>query len=165
MRGLHLTVLAGAGALGLHGAAAAAPLTRTQPALTEAGARSILEAAEQLSAGAKDPAALAVVDSDGRLMAFVRMDEARPGSVDLALGKARSAALMRRPTEELEENVAAGRTALATSGLTALRGGAPIWVDGVVIGAVGVAGLKKEDDERTATAISAKFGPGPNVEP
>jgi glc operon protein GlcG len=96
-----------------------------------------------------------VVDADGLLRAFERMDGARPGSVELAIGKARAAALMQRPTEELEENVAKGRVALATSGLTALRGGAPLKAGGVVVGAVGVAGTNKDNDPATAAAVAA----------
>jgi glc operon protein GlcG len=148
--------------------AAAAPalvqaqgLTRPTLALTQAGAEAALRSAERLSTQAGDPAAIAVVNADGRLLAFLSMDGVRPGSADLAIGKARAAALMQRPTEELEANVAAGRVALATSGLTALRGGAPLKVDGVVVGAVGVAGTRKEDDAKTAAAVSASFGTTP----
>ncbi|MBV8684060.1 MAG: heme-binding protein [Caulobacteraceae bacterium] len=133
-------------------------LTRPTLALTQAGAEAALRSAERLAGQAGDPAAIAVVNTDGRLLAFLTMDGVRPGSGDLAIGKARAAALMQRPTEELEANVAAGRVALATSGLTALRGGAPLRVDGVIVGAVGVAGTRKEDDARTAAAVSASFG-------
>lgn len=136
-------------------AAQPAPQIRTVPALTQAGAHAALESAERLARQAGDPAAIAVVDADGLLLAFERMDGARPGSVELAIGKARAAALMQRPTEELEENVAKGRTALATAGLTALRGGAPLKAGGVVVGAVGVAGTRKEDDAATAAAVAA----------
>lgn len=142
--------------------ASAEPLVRTVPALTLAGAQAALREAERLSRQAGDPAAIAIVDADGRLLAFERMDGVRPGSVDLAIGKARSAALMDRPTAELEANVAAGRLALATSGLTALRGGAPLKAHGVTVGAVGVAGTRKEDDAATAATVSATdLGPAP----
>ena len=137
------------------------PLTRPSSVLTQAGAHAALRLAERLSAQAGDPAAVAVVDADGLLLAFDRMDGVRPGSADLALGKARSAALLQRPTEELEANVAGGRVGLATAGLTALRGGAPLKAGGVIVGAVGVAGEQKEDDARTAAAVAAGFGGAP----
>jgi glc operon protein GlcG len=86
------------------------------------------------------------------------MDGVRPGSIELAIGKARSAALMRRPTAELEENVAKGRTALATEGLTALRGGVPVIVHGTCVGAIGVAGLSKEQDTAIATDVANALG-------
>jgi glc operon protein GlcG len=134
----------------------AEPAVRQTPILTEAGVQSLLQEAERLAREAKDPAAIAIVDTDGLLLGFVRMDGTRPGSVDLAIGKARTAALMQRPTEEIEDNVAKGRVALATSGLTALRGGAPLKADGVTIGGIGIASLKKEDDQATAAAVAAR---------
>jgi glc operon protein GlcG len=140
--------------------AASEPVTRPSAVLTQAGAEAAIHAAEQLARQAHDPEAIAIVDTDGLLVAFARMDGNRPGSVELAIGKARSAALMQRPTTELEANVASGRTALATSGLTALGGGAPLKVNGEVVGAIGLGGLKKEDDATIAAAVSASF-PGP----
>src|ERR1700727_558127 len=86
------------------GFAQTAPLTRSVPVLTRAGAQSALQAAERLATESRDPAAVAVVDADGLLLAFDRMDDVRPGSGELAIGKARSAALMQRPTEEREAN-------------------------------------------------------------
>src|SRR5580692_12098674 len=92
--------------------AAAAPalaqpqgLARQTLTLSQAGAEAALRSAERLSAQAGDPAAIAVVNADGRLLAFLSMDGVRPGSADLAIGKARAAAMMQRPTEELEANV------------------------------------------------------------
>lgn len=146
-----------ASGLAVPGLAAGEPATRPSTVLTQAGAEAALHAAERLARQAKDPAAIAVVDADGLLMAFVRMDGARPGSVELAVGKARTAALLQRPTAEIEENVAKGRLGLATAGLTALRGGAPLKVDGETVGAVGLAGFRKEDDAANADAVAAAF--------
>ena len=140
--------------------AASAPATRPSTALTQAGAVAALQAAERLARQTNDPAAIAVVDADGLLMAFVRMDEVRPGSVALAIGKARTAALLQRPTEELEANVAKGRVGLATAGLIALGGGAPLKAGAETVGAIGVAGLRNEDDLATSAAVAAAF-PGP----
>jgi glc operon protein GlcG len=134
----------------------AQPLVRPAPALTEAGVQAALQEAERLAREAKDPAAIAIVDADGLLLGFIRMDGTRPGSVDLAIGNARTAALMQRPTDEIEDNVAKGRTALATAGLTALRGGAPLKAGGVTVGGIGVASLRKEDDSGTATAVAGR---------
>jgi glc operon protein GlcG len=137
--------------------AAGEPATRPSTVLTQAGAEAALQAAERLARQANDPAAIAVVDTDGLLLAFIRMDGARPGSVDLAIGKARSAALMQRPTAELEANVATGRVGLATAGLTALGGGAPLKIGAETVGAIGIAGLKKEDDVANSAAVAAGF--------
>lgn len=146
-----------AAALAAPALAGSAPATRPSAVLTQAGAEAALQAVERLAGQANDPAAIAVVDSDGLLMAFVRMDGVRPGSVELAIGKARTAALMQRPTAELEANVATGRVGLATAGLTALGGGAPLKVGEETIGAIGVAGLKKEDDVANSAAVASAF--------
>ncbi len=139
----------------LANAAHATPLLTDAPTLSEAGAARVLHEAETRAIAGKAPSAIAVVDGSGMLLAFVRMDGVRPGSIDLAIGKARAAALMRRPTAELEENVAKGRTALATEGLTALRGGVPIMVHGTCVGAIGVAGLNKDQDADIATEVAS----------
>ena len=137
------------------------PLTRQATVLTHAGAQAALRSAERLSAQAGDPSAVAVVDADGVLLAFDRMDGVRSGSGELAIGKARAAALLQRPTAELEANVAGGRVGLATAGLTALRGGAPLKLGGSTLGAVGIAGERKENDAAIAAAVAASFG-GPS---
>lgn len=136
------------------GAAQAAPLVTTAPVLTMAGADHALHDALTRASAAKAPSAIAIVDGSGLLLAFVRMDGVRPGSIELAIGKARSAALMRRPTSELEDNVSRGRVSLATEGLTALRGGMPIIVHGACVGAVGVAGMDKDQDAAIATGVA-----------
>jgi glc operon protein GlcG len=134
--------------------AQAAPLVTNTPTLSEAGAAYALHEAESRAVSGNAPSAIAIVDGSGMLLAFVRMDGARPGSIELAIGKAHSAALMRRPTSELEDNVAKGRIALATAGLTALRGGAPIIIHGACVGAVGVAGLSKDRDAAIAVEVA-----------
>lgn len=139
----------------LAGTAQAAPLVTNAPTLTEAGAAHALHEAETSAITAKAPSAIAVVDPSGMLLAFVRMDDVRPGSISLAIGKARSAALMRRPTAELADNVATGRVGLATEGLTALHGGAPIIIHGACVGAVGVAGLKTDQDDAIANEVAS----------
>jgi glc operon protein GlcG len=72
------------------------------------------------------------------------MDRVRPASADLAIENARTAARLRRPTAEIEDNIDHGRKAFVTADIMALRGGVPMRVDGEVVGAVGVAGLSKE---------------------
>jgi glc operon protein GlcG len=140
-------------------------VVRTTVTLSAAGAARAMSEAESLAIASKAPSAIAVSDDSGLLLSFVRMDGARPGSIELAIGKARAAALMRRPTSELEENVAGGRIALATAGLTALRGGVPIMVDGTCVGAIGVAGLNKDQDAviaaRAAAVVTGPAEPRP----
>jgi glc operon protein GlcG len=118
--------------------------------LDQAGAQTVLQAARESAQQRNAPSAIAVVDPAGDLLAFQRMDGVRPASVDLAIGKARTAARLRRSTAEIEDSINQGRTAFITANIAALRGGVPIRVSGEVVGAVGVAGLSKETDTEIA---------------
>jgi glc operon protein GlcG len=122
--------------------------------LDQAGAQTVLRAARESAQQRNAPSAIAVVDPAGDLLAFQRMDGVRPASVDLAIGKARTAARLRRPTAEIEDGINQGRTAFITSNIAALRGGVPIRVSGEVVGAVGVAGLSKETDTEIANTAA-----------
>jgi glc operon protein GlcG len=129
--------------------------------LDQAGSQKVLQAAEESAQQRNATAAVAVVDPAGDLLAFQRMDGVRPASVDLAIGKARTAARLQRPTQEIEDNINRGRTAFVTAGIAALRGGVPIRVDGQVVGAVGVASLSKETDTAIANAAATALNPSP----
>jgi glc operon protein GlcG len=129
--------------------------------LDQAGAKKVLQAAEESAVRRNATAAVAVVDPAGDLLAFQRMDGVRPASVDLAIEKAQTAARLQRPTEEIEDNVNRGRTAFVTAGIAALRGGVPIRVNGQVVGAVGVASLSKETDTAIANAAATTLNPSP----
>ena len=119
-----------------------------------------LEAAKRMLAAAEAEAkannwnvVIAVVDDGGRLVALHRMDDSHPISVDVAPGKARTAALFRRPSKQIEEAIAKGRFAQVTvPGVVPLEGGLPIVVDGKVIGGIGVSGVLASDDEKIAQA-------------
>jgi glc operon protein GlcG len=133
--------------------------TVSELALDQAGAQTALQAARESAQRRNAPSAIAVVDPAGDLLAFQRMDRVRPASADLAIGKARTAARLQRPTAEIEDNIDHGRTAFVTADIMALRGGAPIRVNGEVVGAVGVAGLDKETDTDIANTAAAALGP------
>jgi glc operon protein GlcG len=131
--------------------------------LDQAGAQMVLQAAIASAQQRHAPSAIAVVDSAGDLLAFERMDSVRPASADLAIGKARTAARLRRPTAEIEDNINQGRTAFVTASIPALRGGVPIRVTGEVVGAVGIAGLSKETDADIANTAAAALGSLPET--
>jgi glc operon protein GlcG len=131
--------------------------------LDQAGAQQVLQAAKESAEQRNAPSAVAVVDPAGDLLAFQRMDGVRPASADLAIEKARTAARLQRPTEEIEDNINRGRTAFVTAGIVALRGGVPIRVNGQVVGAVGVAGLSKETDTGIANTAAAALGSSPKT--
>ena len=97
---------------------------------------------------------IAVVDEGGHTLALVRLDGTQWSSVDTAVEKARAAVAWKRPTRLLEESVNQGRTAFVSisQGMALLQGGVPIEVEGTIIGAVGVSGVKASDDEVIALA-------------
>ncbi len=97
---------------------------------------------------------IAVVDDGGHTVLLQRLDNAQTSSIDTAVAKARAAVAWKRPSRLLEESVNNGRTAFLSisQGMGLLQGGVPIEVDGVVIGAVGVSGVKASDDEIIALA-------------
>jgi glc operon protein GlcG len=138
-------------------AAQAAPLTATVKVMTYAGAQTALKAAEATAKSLNAPSSIAIVDASGTLVAFESLDGVRAGSPDLAIGKARAAALLQRPTEEIENNTNQGRTAFVTAGFLSLRGGVPLRAGNQVVGAIGVAGLNKDNDVKISTTAAAKF--------
>ena len=97
--------------------------------------------------------AIAVVDDGGHPLAPERLDGCAPIGAYIATEKARTSALGRRESKGYEEMVNGGRSAfLSAPLLTALEGGVPILVEGQVIGAVGVSGVKAEQDAQVAKA-------------
>jgi uncharacterized protein GlcG (DUF336 family) len=142
-------------------AAAVAASADAQPVvdrkvLTLDGAKRILAAAEAEARRNNWTVAIAVVDEAGHLIAFQKLDDTQVGSIDIAIGKARTAARMKRPTKALEDAVAGGRTVmLAVDGLVPLEGGVPVVIDGRVIGAVGVSGVTSQQDAQVAAAGAA----------
>lgn len=129
--------------------------------LTLAGAEEVLAAALAKARSLATTGSIAVVDRGGHLLAFARVDGSFPGSPDIAIGKARTAALFEKPTAAFEEIIKNGRTPmLAIEGMTPLQGGVPVRVDGAVVGAIGVSGAASAaQDEELALAGSAALTP------
>jgi len=97
--------------------------------------------------------AIAVVDDGGHLIYFERIDETQIGSIDIAIGKARTAASFKRPTKALEDAINGGQYAVLTFPNSLPReGGLPIFVDGKVVGAIGASGGKSSEDAQVAKA-------------
>ena len=97
--------------------------------------------------------AIAIVDDGGHLLHFVRLDGAPPTSALIAPDKARSAALGRRETKVYEDMINQGRNAFLSAPLQGmLEGGVPVIVEGQVIGAIGVSGVRSSEDVQVARA-------------
>jgi glc operon protein GlcG len=126
----------------------------TRRTLTLEAARVALSASEAEAARNGWRVVIAVVDDGGHPVVFARLDGAQWSSISTAVEKARAAAAWKRPTRLLEESVNNGRTAFLSisQGMALLQGGVPIEVDGTVLGAVGVSGVKASDDEIVALA-------------
>jgi glc operon protein GlcG len=97
---------------------------------------------------------VAVVDDGGWLILLERMDHAAmTASVELAAGKARTAALFKKPSQDLEDAINRGRYAAITArGFTEMQGGLPVVIDGEVVGAIGVSLATPEQDVQVARA-------------
>lgn len=119
------------------------------------GARAVLHAAEQRALQLSAPSSLAVVDAAGDLLLFEQMPGARPIGIDLAIGKARSAARYQETTQTLEATVDTGRSAAITAGVIQMDGGVPVRVGGTIVGAVGVSGLQRANDIQIADTAAA----------
>lgn len=126
--------------------------------LTLAGAVQLADAAEAEASARGLAVCIAVMDQAAHLLLFRRMDGAALVSVDVAMGKARTAALMKTTARFFEEMIDGGHPSLLSVGtLMPLRGGEPVAAGGAVIGAVGVSGAAGEVDEAIAQAAVAAF--------
>jgi uncharacterized protein GlcG (DUF336 family) len=119
-----------------------------------------LDVAKKIAAGAVVEAnknnwrvAIAIVDTHGFLKYYEMMDDTQTASANVAIEKARTAAMFRRPTKMFEDAIAGGRNAiLGMNGAIPIEGGLPIVANGKVIGAVGVSGLTSPQDAQVAQA-------------
>jgi glc operon protein GlcG len=104
---------------------------------------------------------IAVTDDGGHLLGFERLDGCAPIGAYIAIEKARTSALGRRESKGYEDMVNGGRTAFVTAPLlTSLEGGVPVIVGGETIGAVGVSGVKADQDAQVAKAGVAAVNAG-----
>ncbi|NYT78166.1 heme-binding protein [Alcaligenaceae bacterium] len=126
----------------------------TKPVLSLSDVQSMLAAAEKHAIQNKWPVTIAVVDDGGHMLGLIRLDGAAPISVKIATAKAHIAAVGQRESGAYEKVINDGRTAfLSAPGIEGmLEGGVPIVVDGQVVGAVGVSGVKSNEDAETARA-------------
>ena len=126
---------------------------KTKKQLTLAGADTIARAAEAEALGRGARVVIAVVDDGGKPIVLRRLDHTQVASVDVAIDKARTAAIFRRPSRDIEDQVRDGRFgALQLHGAAALQGGIPLQVNGEFVGAIGVSGETPDEDEAVALA-------------
>jgi glc operon protein GlcG len=99
--------------------------------------------------------AVAIVDPGGNLVYYEKMDNTQLGSANVAIDKARSAALFKRPTKAFQDALAAGGDSvriLRLQGAVPVEGGIPLVADGKIVGAIGVSGATSAQDAQCAKA-------------
>src|SRR6266568_256427 len=99
--------------------------------------------------------AVAIVDPAGNLIYYEKMDNTQLGSANVAIDKARSAALFKRPTKAFQDALAAGGDSvrlLRIQGVVPVEGGIPLVADGKIVGAIGVSGVTSAQDNQCAKA-------------
>ena len=139
--------------------ATAAGVALAQDRRPENGTPINIAAAKKIAAGviaecAKNSwnVAVAIVEPSGALVYFERMENTQYASLDIAIGKARSAATYRRPTRVFMEVINKAPATATLPGVFASPGGLPIMADGRVIGGVGVSGVTGDQDEQCSKA-------------
>jgi glc operon protein GlcG len=125
----------------------------SKKALTLDAAKRIAAAAEAEAMKNKWNVVIAVVDDGGHLLYLQRQDGTQTGSIEVAVGKARTAMAFKRPTKVFDD-LAKTRPSIVSLGTDAvlLEGGVPVAVDSQVIGAVGVSGVTSQQDAQIAEA-------------
>jgi uncharacterized protein GlcG (DUF336 family) len=131
-------------------------------ALTPIGPPVNVETAKKAAAAALAEArknnwlmAVAVVDPNGALVYYEKMDNVQLASADVCIDKARSAALFKRPTKALQDAIAAGGAGLrifALRGAVPVEGGVPLEINAKLVGAIGLSGGQSNEDGQCATA-------------
>jgi glc operon protein GlcG len=128
-------------------------ITHTRPTLESTGVEAVMTAAEEYATRYGHKVVIAVVDAGGHLLQLRRTKGAQIASSQVAIDKARTAAIFVRPSRDLETQVSSGRLgALALHGAAALIGGIPLVVNGEVVGAVGTSGETPDKDESVSLA-------------
>lgn len=138
--------------------AQAATVPTTAPVLSLRDAVAMAASAVATAEKAGQAFSIVVVNREGRVILAQRMDGASFKSLELAEGKATTAAVVGAPSRVLEEALAKGdQSVLSVPGVIAIAGGLPVSVDGKTIAAVGVSGGAPKDDEAIASAALAAY--------
>jgi len=133
-------------------------IVRNKQALTE---QEVVKIAEACRAEAKTnnwSVSIVIVDEGGYLLGAQRLDGAGLQTPEIALGKARTAALTKQSTLKLEEASKERPATLVIGGRLPVQGGVPIILQGDCLGAIGVSGVQSSQDERIALAGLASIG-------
>ncbi len=157
---MQRSIVSAAVILMMAGAVTGQAQTIDKPTLSLEGARKVIAAARHEAMVKNAPGGvIAVVDDGGNLIAVERLDGTFAAGANISIGKARTAALFKRPTRVFEDLINKGRTAMtALADFTPLQGGVPVTINGHIVGGVGVSGAASaQQDEELALAGSMAF--------
>jgi uncharacterized protein GlcG (DUF336 family) len=131
---------------------------RMKPCLTHADAQTMIAAAKAEATANKWAVTIAIVDDGGNLLHLERMDGPPALSAEVATGKARTAALMRRPSKFWEDRMKERPGMLKFPAILPIQGGLPILHQGECVGGIGVSGVQSHEDEQVAQAGITALG-------
>ncbi len=131
---------------------------RTRPALTGADVQKLATACKAEAAKNKWNVSIAIVDDGGFPLYLERLDGAGPMTAEVAIGKASTAAVTRRPTKFWEDRVKERPVFLKFPNSLPIQGGVPIMYQNECVGAIGVSGVQSHEDEQIASAGVAALG-------
>jgi glc operon protein GlcG len=133
----------------------ASPIVPYGEPITLESAKKILNAAHAFAMSKQWTVVIAIVDTGGNLVLLEKFDNTQIGSIDVAIGKAKTANNFKRPTKAYEDGIitgGAGLRVLNVPGITPVEGGEPILSNGKIIGGIGVSGMKSTEDSEVVKA-------------
>ena len=131
---------------------------RNRPVLTSADAHKMMTACKAEAQKNKWNVAIAIVDESGAVILLERLDGTGAIASEVAIGKARTSALTKRPSKFFEDRV---KERPAFAGFPAgilIQGGVPLIHDNECVGAIGVSGVQSHEDEQIAQAGASALG-------
>jgi uncharacterized protein GlcG (DUF336 family) len=131
---------------------------RNKPTLTADDAQKMMSACIAEAQKNNWKVAIAIVDDAGQLWQLQRLEGAGRVTANVALGKARTAAMMGRPSKAMEDRVKERPAFLAFPDILPIQGGVPVLSGGECVGAIGVSGVQSHEDEQVANAGVAALG-------
>ncbi len=131
---------------------------KSKPCLTLEDCKKIGAACEAEARRNNWNVVIAILDDGGHLLWLARMDGATPANAEIAVGKARTAAVSRRSTKTWEDRISGGRLSMLAMPVLPVQGGVPIMHEGQCVGGVGVSGVQSHEDEQIANAGISVLG-------
>ena len=125
---------------------------RSKPCLTSADVKKMLAACEAKAAESYWAVSIALVDDGGFLLGFTRRDGAAAITAEVSLGKARTAAMTKRPSKFFEDRVKERPAFVGFPAGILIQGGVPVMYQNECVGAIGVSGVQSHEDEQVAQA-------------